>query len=60
MLSQYADKYFIKNNGTGLFIIKEREDEKGWAQAPSVVEIHSNYYNRTYRAFSARDHNSVY
>ena len=35
----------------GLFIktvIKEREDEKGWAQAPSVVGTDSNYYNRTY------------
>ena len=55
IVPQDGDKYFIENNETLRYLFQddrkiegEREDEKGWAQAPSAVGADANYYNLAY------------
>ena len=55
IVPQEDNLYIIENQETLRYLFQdghktngEREDEKGWAQAPSVVGTDSNYYNRAY------------
>ena len=54
IIPQDGNRYIIENDETKRYLfqdghkIGEREDEKGWAQAPSVLGTDANYYNRAY------------
>ena len=54
IIPQDGNRYIIENYETKRYLFQdghkrgEREDEKGWAQAPSVIGTDSNYYNRAY------------